>query len=204
MTTLSSVLIVDDEPAVRDLMARWVASLGLCPKTAASAEEALVALRTQHCDLAVIDLMMPGHDGLWLATEMQRDHPHTAVVFATAYTELLDGTAQQPPVADMLVKPFQRERFALAVDRGRQWRKETLEEIEWHARLSAEVHDRAAHVIAAVAERAADVSEVDALSALATQTMPETMAHSERVARFAHSVAREMGMDRESCGELEL
>src|SRR2546423_361047 len=104
----------------------------------------------------------------------------------------------------MLGTRFQRERFALAVDRGRQWRKETLEEIEWHARLSAEVHDRAEQVIGAVAARAAGVTEVDALSALARERMPDTMAHSERVARFAHSVAREMGMDRESCVELEL
>ena len=79
MTALSTVLIVDDEPAVRELMARWVASLGLRPKTAASADEALAALREQHCELAVIDVMMPGHDGLWLAAQLEREHPHTAV-----------------------------------------------------------------------------------------------------------------------------
>lgn len=195
MTPLSSVLIVDDEPAVRDLMARWVASLGLRPKTAASADEALATLREQHCDLAVIDVMMPGHDGLWLATQLQRDHPHTAVVIATAYTELLDADSQSRPIADMLVKPFQRDRFALAVDRGRQWRKETLEDVQWHARLSVEVSDRAEHVIAAVAGRPQGVSEIEALNTLATECMPETMAHAERVTRYAQSVAREMGVE---------
>src|SRR6059058_3621193 len=90
MTSLTSVLIVDDEPAVRDIMARWVKSLGLRPKTAANADEALATLRTQHYDLAVIDVMMPGHDGLWLASELQRDHPNTAVVIATAYSDLLN------------------------------------------------------------------------------------------------------------------
>src|SRR5437899_4262154 len=85
---MTSVLIVDDEPAVRDIMARWVKSLGLRPKTAANADEALATLRTQHYDLAVIDVMMPGHDGLWLASELQRDHPNTAVVIATAYSDL--------------------------------------------------------------------------------------------------------------------
>src|SRR5829696_2145623 len=91
MTPLTSVLIVDDEPAVRDLMSRWVAALGLRPTTVANADEALATLCRQHFDLAVIDLMMPGHDGLWLANAVQRHHPHTAVVIATAYTELLDG-----------------------------------------------------------------------------------------------------------------
>src|SRR5258708_37166936 len=89
MTPLSSVLIVDDEPAVRDLMSRWVASLGLRAHTAANADEALATLRDEHYDLAVIDVMMPGRDGLWLATQLQRAHPHTARVVATAYTELL-------------------------------------------------------------------------------------------------------------------
>jgi CheY-like chemotaxis protein len=83
-TPLTSVLIVDDEPAVRDLISRWVSALGLRPQTAANADEALATLRTQHYDLAVIDVMMPGHDGLWLASELQRAHPHTAVVIRPA------------------------------------------------------------------------------------------------------------------------
>src|SRR5689334_23015184 len=138
MTQMASVLIVDDEPAVRDLMARWVASLGMRPDTASNAEEALATLRSTHYDLAVIDVMMPGHDGLWLASEVQRDHPHTAVVIATGYTELLEGEAPKTPIADFLVKPFQRDRFSLAVHRGRQWRKQALEEVEGHDRLSVE------------------------------------------------------------------
>ena len=107
MTPLTTVLIVDDEPAVRDLMARWVTALGLRPETAADADQALASLRLRHYDLAVIDVMMPGHNGLWLATEVQRDHPNTAVVIATAYTELLEADRQQRPIADFLIKPFQ-------------------------------------------------------------------------------------------------
>jgi putative two-component system response regulator len=195
MTPLTSVLIVDDEPAVRDLMSRWVAALGLRPQTAGSAAEALATLRTQHYDLAVIDVMMPGHDGLWLANEVQRAHPHTAVVIATAHTELLDVEAQQPPIVDFLIKPFQRERFALAVDRGRQWRKQALEEVHWHAVLSIELRDRAAAVCDQLHARVATgQDESDALLALAVEQMPDTAEHGERVARYAHSVAREMGL----------
>src|SRR5579864_7344945 len=49
---VTSVLIVDDEPAVTELMARWVTSLGLQPTTAANADEAIEALRARHHDLA--------------------------------------------------------------------------------------------------------------------------------------------------------
>ena len=197
MTSLTSVLIVDDEPAVRDLMARWVTALGLRPQTASSADEALASLRLRHYDLAVIDVMMPGHDGLWLANEMRRDHPHTAVIVATAYSELLTGDAQRAPIADFLIKPFQRERFALAVDRGRQWRKEALEEVHWHAMLSIELRDRAAHLGYVLDARvAAGACERDAMAALLLERIPDVAAHSERVARYAQSVARELDVDR--------
>lgn len=205
MTPLTSVLIVDDEPSVRDLMARWVAALGLRPRTAANADEALATLRTQHYDLAVIDVMMPGHDGLWLAGRLQRDHPDTAVVIATAYTELLEGDAGRRPIADLLIKPFQRERFALAVDRGRQWRKDVLDQLRWHAVLSIEIRDRAEQICALVRERvAAGVGEVEALAAFAAEWMPGTAAHGDRVARYAQSVARELDVEHELGKGLEI
>jgi putative two-component system response regulator len=205
MTPLSSVLIVDDEPAVRDLMARWVAALGLRPTTAANADEALATLRQQHFDLAVIDVMMPGHDGLWLASEVQRDHPHTAVVIATAYTELLDADAQERPIADYLIKPFQRERFALAVDRGRQWRKQTLEEVHWHAVLSIDLRDRTQQFAATLRARVTrGASGADALLALAFERIPDTAAHAERVVRYAQSVARELCLGGAAVPELEM
>ena len=205
MRPMTSVLIVDDEPAVRDLISRWVVSLGLRPQTASNADEALASLRLHHYDLAVIDVMMPGRDGLWLAGEMRREHPHTAVIVATAYTELLGEDARHAPVADCLIKPFQRERFALAVDRGRQWRKLALEEVHWHAMLSIELRDQAAQIVHALDGRvAAGATEADALAALLLERMPDVAAHGERVARYAQSVARELDVDRALGDDLEI
>ena len=188
MPPTTSVLIVDDEPAVRDLMARWVQSLGLQPRTAASADEAIVSLSARHCDLAVIDVMMPGKNGLWLAGEVRRDHPHTAVVLATGYTELLNDTSH--PIADLLIKPIKRERFVLALDRGIEWRRQALEELEWHARLSNEMGERIEDVraeLAAARTRGAD--EAALLIALAAERTPEVGAHAERVVRYSMSIA---------------
>jgi len=205
VTLLTSVLIVDDEPAVRDLIARWVAALGLRPRTAATADEALATLKAEHCDLAVIDVMMPGRDGLWLANEVQREHPHTAVVIATAYTDLLTADAQKKPIADFLVKPFQRERFTLAVSRGRQWRKDALEEVHWHAVLSKEVRDLADHVSATVLDRTErGEDDADVLAQLAADAAPDTAAHGDRVARYTTSVARELGMPAHLTPALEI
>jgi putative nucleotidyltransferase with HDIG domain len=194
MSPVTSVLIVDDEPAVRDLMARWAVSLGLHAKTACDAEEALTVLNAERCDLAVIDIMMPGRDGLWLAGELRRQHPHTAVVLATAYTSLLGSDRQ--PVADLLVKPFARGRFELAVDRGRQWRKDALDDVTWHARLMDEMRENIKSLCAEVPRSASDgATEDETLTAIAHARTPDTMAHSERVGRYATSVARELGLD---------
>ena len=196
MNSIASVLIVDDEPAVRDLMARWVTALGLRAQTADSAEGALAAMRTRHFDLAVVDVMMPGHDGLWLAAEMTRDHPDTAVVIATAYAELLARDAAHAPIADLLIKPFQRERFGLAVDRGQQWHKKVLDESRWHAVLSIELRDRTEQVCALTRRRVlTGMTEEDALAAFATERIPETAAHGDRVARYAQLTARELGAE---------
>jgi response regulator RpfG family c-di-GMP phosphodiesterase len=205
MTPVTSVLIVDDEPAVRDLMSRWVASLGLRSTTVSNADEALASLRINHYDLAVIDVMMPGQDGLWLAGEMQREHPNTAVIVATAYTELLGAQAEHTPIADFLIKPFQRERFALAVDRGRQWRKLALEEVHWHALLSIELRDRTAEVVHALDQQvAAGLREGEALASLFAGRLPEVAAHGERVARYSQSVARQLDLGNALLVELEI
>ncbi|HWW88500.1 MAG TPA: HD domain-containing phosphohydrolase [Vicinamibacterales bacterium] len=204
MASLSSVLIVDDEPAVRNVMARWVSALGLHARTAASAEEALVALEAQRCDLAVIDLMMPGRDGLWLAGELHRFHPQTAVVIATGYMDRIEGAKSDDSIADLLIKPVARDRFAQALDRGRQWREQVLEEIRWHAQLSVEVQQRTRQIRDFVERRALEgANEAEALISLAVERMPETMAHAERVGRYAQSVARQLRAAADLNGLLE-
>jgi putative two-component system response regulator len=195
MDSLTSVLIVDDEPAVRDLMARWVTSLGLQPSTASNADEAIATLRARHHDLAVIDVMMPGKNGLWLAGEVRRDHPNTAVVIATAYTELLESAPPQAPIADLLIKPFKRDRFVLAVDRGREWCRQAGSELEWHAKLSDELRARVAAIREEVkAERKLGFGEADTLLAMASERAPDLVAHSERVTRLSVAVAGELGI----------
>lgn len=194
MSPLSSVLIVDDEPSVRALLSRWVESLGLQPRTASNAEEAMEALSVRHSDLAVIDIMMPGKNGLWLASELRRVHPATAVVIATANESLV--RADQPVVADLLIKPFKRDRFVLALDRGRQWRDQAVAELEWQAHLCEEVRARIVDLHREIElGLGAGRSDAEVLLDLATARMPEVAEHSERVVRYTASTVRELNLD---------
>jgi DNA-binding response OmpR family regulator len=99
------VLVVDDTPAVRMLMARALAEGGYVVLAASSAEHALelVADRGEPPDLAVIDVHLAGTDGPTLAGVLRRGRPGLPVLFVSGYGD----TEQQVLLGDhLLAKPF--------------------------------------------------------------------------------------------------
>ena len=173
------------------------------PTTAANASEALDTLRARRYDLAVVDVVMPGRDGLWLATEMQRDYPDTAVIISTAYTELISTATSRPDMADLLVKPFERDRFKLALERGRQWHKQALEELQWHAVLAKELRERTEELCTALTAGAHEPAD-EWLTAVMAERAPDVLRHCNRVARHTAAVGREMSLDEAAIDRLEL
>ena len=83
-----TVIIVDDEASVRTSCGGgW--SLAATPSPLApGADEALRLLEPPRpTAVALCDLRMPGHDGLWLADQLRREHPDTAVIIATGVND---------------------------------------------------------------------------------------------------------------------
>ena len=113
------VLIVDDENTVRELMRRWLEAGGYSVTAAATAEEALGRLEMDAPPaVALCDIRMPGHDGLWLAERIRQRYPETAVIMATGVQDV--GPAVESlrnGVIDYLTKPFGRDRLGEAVSR---------------------------------------------------------------------------------------
>ena len=81
------VLIVDDDPMVRKVLAKVVVSSGFVPATAASGEEALTILQRQHVDLIILDIMMGGMDGFEVVQEIRRRRNETPIIILSARTE---------------------------------------------------------------------------------------------------------------------
>ena len=75
--------------------------------TAASAEEALGRLERAARGVALCDIRMPGHDGVWLAERIRQQFPETAVIMATGVQDA-DAAVQslRQGVIDYLTKPF--------------------------------------------------------------------------------------------------
>jgi DNA-binding response OmpR family regulator len=82
---LPRLLVVDDESSQTRVMAIGLRMEGFLVETAAGAEEALRVMATGSFDLAVVDLMMPGINGIQLARLIRERFPQTRVVLTSAY-----------------------------------------------------------------------------------------------------------------------
>jgi DNA-binding NtrC family response regulator len=104
---LATVLIVDDEPGMRELLKRWLAGEKYDALEARDAEEAVKVLaQTPDVKVVIADLQMPGKGGAWLVDQIQQRFPTTAVVLATADDQVPGTLSLQPSVVGYLVKPL--------------------------------------------------------------------------------------------------
>ncbi|HTM05132.1 MAG TPA: response regulator [Vicinamibacterales bacterium] len=112
----STILVVDDEDGVRKLLTAWVTSLGYTVKAAADAATALDVLAQGPIDAAICDILMPGHDGVWLIDQMRRDYPNVGIVIATGVSDMTPAVTLQAGIAGYLVKPFRVDDLRTALD----------------------------------------------------------------------------------------
>ena len=114
------MLVVEDDVAVRRLVSRLLAALGLDVVTAANGIEALAMSRERGSaiDLIVTDVRMPGMGGPQFASHVRDNNADVAILFISGYPEdLATAEITGTPHADVLTKPFSREEF---VDRVRR------------------------------------------------------------------------------------
>jgi len=117
-----SILIVDDEQPARDRLRRLVEALpGVeVAGEAASAPDALESIRQLGPDVLLLDISMPGMDGMSLARALQQGGASPAVVFCTAYQDQALNAFEVEAV-DYLVKPVRSERLESALEKARRY-----------------------------------------------------------------------------------
>jgi response regulator RpfG family c-di-GMP phosphodiesterase len=204
-TPARSVLVVDDENGARDLMTRWLESGGYSVTTAASAEEALRRLNAQPAAVALCDIRMPGHDGVWLAERIRQQFPETAVIMATGVHDA-DAAVQtlRQGVIDYLTKPFGKQRLREAVTRGLEFHHSAWDARLWRESLEQEMAIRRSRLISAVTGTSIENDEaVDAMLSMLTLTDREAYAHAYRVAALSVSIARTLGLPEEELAAIE-
>ena len=114
------VLIADDEPLARErLRAMLIAQPGVeVVAEAGDGHAALHACAEHHPDMVLLDISMPGIDGLETARHLAEFEPRPMVVFCTAYDQHA-LSAFDAQAVDYLVKPVRAERLAAALERVR-------------------------------------------------------------------------------------
>ena len=88
---MAVILLAEDDDMSRDLLSRRLTKLGYTVVTATHGQQAIDVARNKHVDLILMDLCMPGVDGL-KATRMLRDHESTASIPVIALTALASAT----------------------------------------------------------------------------------------------------------------
>jgi len=200
----ASVLVVDDENEIRELLARWLSGGGYAVQTAANADEAVQRVRLDAPAVALCDVRMPGRDGHWLAGTIRQTAPETAVIMATGVDNPGSAVGLPPGVIDYLTKPFGRERLRDSVSRGIEWHNAARDSRRWRATLEGEVDRKCERLTTAMASLSIeDDAALDGLLSLVTRADRDAYAHAYRVAALAASVGCAMMLDEEDMILLE-
>jgi len=116
MVTKANLLVVDDELIVRDSLDKWFREEGYDVTVADSAQDALAKMAARKFDLALVDIKMPGTDGVELQRRMHEIDPDMLVIIMTGYASVETAVAALKNGAyDYVSKPFDPDDIAHTV-----------------------------------------------------------------------------------------
>ena len=138
MNPALKILVVDDESIVRDSLEAWFRQDGHQVTAAAGGKEALRLAAQEHFDIALVDLKMPGMDGLELQSRLAAADPELTIILMTAFASV--DTAIQAMKAgayDYIIKPFDPDDLSQLIRRAAEQRSLRFENLRLKRNLEA-------------------------------------------------------------------
>ena len=124
------ILVVDDEEAIREILADFLAMEGFSVRTAGNGAEALTEISRGRFDLVLSDLKMPTMGGLELLEALARHAPNTVTIIMTGFGTVETAIqAMKQGAYDYIMKPFKMEEVLHTVRRGLEKRKLVAENL---------------------------------------------------------------------------
>jgi PAS domain S-box-containing protein len=118
------ILVVDDEPAILELVRDILRPAGYLVNTAANGKEALAAIQAHPYDLVLTDMIMPEMGGMELVQYLRLHHPETLVIVFTGFASYQDAVdAVKLGAFDYLPKPLQPEILRHAIERALDYQR---------------------------------------------------------------------------------
>jgi len=192
-----TLLIVDDEAAIRKLLGHKLSREGYQCKEADSAEKSLSILATSPIALAILDIKMPGKSGIELLPEIKSGYPDTAVIMATAINDInVAIQCMKKGAYDYLCKPFNLEEVSLAVQRALEQRRLQIELREYQQYLEEKIEEQTAEI------RKLFLGAIEALVSALEAKDRYTGGHSRRVTEIALALANELGLSAQDMEDL--
>jgi CheY-like chemotaxis protein len=122
MTTTPNILVIEDDPIMREALADWLQAAGYGVRTVADGSAGLAAVELALPTLVVTDIHMPGINGAAVISELKRRYPTIAVIAISGLFNSGHGLDAQAALAlgaaRVLAKPFKRAELLGAVARG--------------------------------------------------------------------------------------
>ena len=113
------ILVVDDDMIVRDSMGNWLKEEGYQVDTSDNGHDALEKIKTDTYDMAVVDIKMPGMDGIELLKLSKEIYPDLPILVMTAFASVDTAVqAMKDGAFDYIVKPFDPESVSQVIERA--------------------------------------------------------------------------------------
>ena len=164
MNMKGRILIVDDEPSVRDSLSRWFRDDGYEVGMAEGANDALTRLAERRWDLALLDIRMRGTDGIELQRRMKEIDPDLIVIIMTGYASVDTAvTALKQGAYDYITKPLDPDDVAHLVQNALSHRRSNEENV----RMKEVIETHVVHPAQIVGQSASIKKVYDAIETVA-------------------------------------
>lgn len=192
-----TLLIVDDEAAIRRLLRRKLSGEGYQCEEADTAEQILNTLKTSPIALVILDIKMPGKSGIELLPEIKSGYPDTAVIMATAVNEVnVAVQCLKQGADDYICKPFNLEELSLSVQKALEKRRLQLEIREYQQYLEEKIEEQTGEI------RKLFLGSIEALVSALEAKDKYTGGHSRRVTEIALALGNELGLSAQDMEDL--
>ena len=187
-----NILVVDDEEAIREVVATMLESRGYHCTSVSNGRAAQDLVRKQTPDLVLSDMIMPEMDGIKLLDWLRNYDPEIPVIMVTAIHDISTALeAIRRGAYDYILKPFEKDQLYHGVGRALQHRRLVVENRNYQAALEQQVQDRTAQLTGALAQLEQSYDDtLEALGSALDLKDAETEGHCQRVTAFTISIAK--------------
>ena len=195
--TKTKILIVDDEEAIREVVATLLEAQGYECSSVSNGRLAKYFLEKNDVDIVLSDMMMPEMDGLSLVEWLRKAEPDIPAIMVTAMHDLSTALeAIRRGAYDYILKPFEKDQLHLGVRRALERRRLVLENRNYQRNLEKLVEERTAQLKGALEqlERSYD-DTLEALGGALDLKDAETEGHCKRVTAFTIAIAKAMKVE---------